>query len=162
MSKKRKPQHKRVWMPLQSATPLPKSAEFVASLPEMMRKVYEDEQRLYDEDKQHMWQNDKYVVVSKVEDNGFTWLSIRRQDRKAIRDWRDFQRIKNELCGPEREGMELFPAESRLVDGANQYHLWVWPEGERIPVGWDVTRMVTGSAEAAAIGAVQRAPEEEP
>ena len=156
MSKKRKTQQKREWLPLQLTAPLPKSAEFVASLPELHRKVYEDEQRLYDEGKQHMWQNDLYVVISKVEDNGFTWLSIRRQDRKPIRDWRHFQRIKNELCGPEREAVELFPAESRLVDAANQYHLWVWPEGEHVPLGWEVERMVTGSAEAAAIGAVQR------
>jgi hypothetical protein len=32
--------------------------------------------------------------------------------------------------------MELYPAESRLVDQANQFHLWVMAEGESIPVGW--------------------------
>lgn len=63
-------------------------------------------------------------------------LSIRRLDRMPVRDWRDFQEIKNQLVGPECEGVELFPAESRLVDSANQYHLWViddvhfhWPVG---------------------------------
>lgn len=161
MSKKRKPQQRKAWTPLRLTAPVQKSAEFVASLPEIYQKVYEDEQRLYAEGKQTMWQNDQYVVIRKVEDNGFTWLSIRREDRKPIRDWRHFQRIKNELCGPEREGVELFPAESRLVDGANQYHLWVWPEGQHVPLGWEVDRMVTGSEEAAAIGAVQRDYEEQ-
>lgn len=36
----------------------------------------------------------------------------------------DAQRIKNELLGDEYEACELYPAESRLVDGANQFHLW--------------------------------------
>jgi hypothetical protein len=161
MSSKRKPQPKSGWKPFVLTEPAPKSAEFVASLPDIHRKVYEDEQRLYDEGKQTMWQNHLYVVIAKTDDNGFTWLSIRRQDRKAIRDWRHFQRIKNELCGPEREAIELFPAESRLVDGANQYHLWVFPEGQHVPIGWEVDRMVTGADEAAAIGAVQRDLEEE-
>lgn len=54
------------------------------------------------------------------------WLSIKRRDRQPLRNWRDLQRIKNELCGPETEGMEMFPAESRHVDSANQYHLFVF------------------------------------
>ncbi|MGH3430252.1 MAG: DUF7694 domain-containing protein, partial [Mycobacteriales bacterium] len=40
-------------------------------------------------------------------------LSIRRQDRQAARDWRDFQRIKTEIAGPDTEAVELFPAEGR-------------------------------------------------
>src|SRR5436305_747972 len=54
------------------------------------------------------------------------WLSIKRRDKQPIRNWRDLQRIKNELCGPECEGVELFPSESRLVDSANQYHMTVF------------------------------------
>jgi len=69
-------------------------------------------------------------------------LSIKRLDKAAVHDWRDLQRIKNELCGPEREAVEIFPAESRLVDSANQYHLWVLPEGARVPFGFD-QRLVT-------------------
>lgn len=51
-------------------------------------------------------------------------LSIKRIDRQCIHDWRDLQEIKNQLVGPECEGVELYPAESRLVDTANQYHIW--------------------------------------
>jgi hypothetical protein len=54
-------------------------------------------------------------------------LSICRTDKQAVHDWRAFQRIKNELAGPEWEAVEIYPAESRLVDMANQYHLWCFP-----------------------------------
>jgi len=80
-----------------------------------------------------------------------TWLIIRRCDSEAIHDWRHFQRIKNELCGPEREGFEMYPAESRLVDTSNQYHLFVMPEGIGIPFGYaerdisDETRLLPGN-----------------
>lgn len=90
--------------------------------------------------------DDKVVLVH---------LSIRRLDRKPLRDWREFQRIKNEICGPEHEAVELFPAESRLVDQANQYHLWVLPPGVRFPFGFDAGRQVDYST-AESIGAVQR------
>lgn len=54
------------------------------------------------------------------------WLSIKRRDREPVGDerFRDFQAIKNHLVGAETEAVELYPAESRLVDTANQYHLW--------------------------------------
>jgi len=77
------------------------------------------------------------------------WLSIVRRDRSACHDWRDLQRIKNELCGEEREAVELHPAESRLVDTNNQYHLFVLPEGVVVPLGYaerDVSDLVDGTA----------------
>jgi len=77
----------------------------------------------------------------------FVHLSIKRLDKHPIRDWRHLQRIKNEIVGPEHEGIEIFPAESRLADMANQYHLWVLvdPE-ERIPTGFFDGRMVSDVA----------------
>ena len=88
------------------------------------------------------------------------WLSIKRRDREVIRDWRDLQAIKNAIVGPEHEGFELYPAESRLVDTANQFHLFVFMDRRvRMPVGF-VDREVTGTAEAMAVGARQREPRE--
>jgi hypothetical protein len=55
-------------------------------------------------------------------------LTFKRNDRAAVRDWRHFQAIKNEVAGPEREAIELYPPESMLVDAANEYHLWVLPK----------------------------------
>jgi hypothetical protein len=76
------------------------------------------------------------VQVDEVSD-GVTHLCIRRRDGAAdLRDWRHFQQIKNELCGEEREAVELYPAESRKVDTSNKWHLWVLPLGTTLPVGW--------------------------
>lgn len=51
-------------------------------------------------------------------------LSVKRNDLSPIRDWREFQRIKNELLSEEAEAVDLFPAESRLRDIDNTTHLW--------------------------------------
>ena len=70
-------------------------------------------------------------------------ISIRSHDREAKRDWRHFQRIKNELLGPEYEAVEMYPAESRLVDTSNQYHLWAIDDPTfRFPFGYQ-DRLVT-------------------
>ena len=82
-------------------------------------------------------------------------LSIKRRDRAPIDEdrWRILQRIKNSLLGPEHEAVELYPAESRLVDTANQYHLWCLQEDDmRFPFGFNA-RLVT---DASSSGAVQR------
>lgn len=53
--------------------------------------------------------------------------------------WVAKQRIKNELVGPGRVAMEVFPPASELVDQADAYHLWVLPEGFRLPFGVEET-----------------------
>ena len=81
---------------------------------------------------------------------------IKRRDREVIRDWRELQAIKNAIVGPEHEGFELYPAESRLVDTANQFHLFVFMDRRvRMPVGF-VEREVASTAQARACGATQR------
>lgn len=84
------------------------------------------------------------------------WLSIKRLDKEPIHDWRDLQEIKNKIVGPEFEGVEIYPAESRLVDIANQYHLWVFMSPKvRLPFGF-TERSVSGAEEAASFGGKQR------
>lgn len=84
------------------------------------------------------------------------WLSIKRRDRSPVHDWRELQQIKNMIVGEEHEAFEVYPAESRLVDTANQYHLWVFKDAAvRLPVGYR-KREVMSDAEAAAVGAGQR------
>lgn len=60
-------------------------------------------------------------------------LVIRRHDGAMPNSWVDMQRIKNELVGPERVGVQVFPSESELVDLANLAHVFVYPEGHEIP-----------------------------
>jgi hypothetical protein len=113
-----------------------------------------------------IWKNDVYTVFVNrgipvpniVGRNGelatASWLSIKRNDQEPVHDWRDLQYIKNQLVGEENEGCELFPAESRLVDGANQYHLWVFENTTiQFPFGF-TGRMVTEKP--IVEGAVQR------
>jgi hypothetical protein len=117
---------------------------------EEIRELYEQEFIRGD-----TFMNDIYTVIRTKVGAGHH-LSIRRNDRSACKDWRHFQQIKNELCGPECEGVELYPAESRLIDTANQFHIWVLPAGRRFPVGYVAGRHVTGPDMASAIGATQR------
>lgn len=108
-----------------------------------------------------MWMNDRYVASGRRVPEGYLIeLSIRRRDRKPDIPWRHLQRIKNECAGDEVEAMELFPAEARLVDSANQRWLWLLKPGLRFPVGFDMGRVIAGPAEAAEFGAVQAAHEE--
>jgi hypothetical protein len=104
-------------------------------------------------EKQEIWLNDVYQV--NVTDLGeIVHLSIKRVDKQACRDWRDFQEIKNQLVGKECEGLELYPAESRIVDTANQFHLWVLKDPKRrVPLGFNNGRILNDDSE---LGVVQR------
>jgi hypothetical protein len=94
------------------------------------------------------YRNDKYqVCVRPVDPTPPGWpdmicLSIKRIDKEWLHDWRELQAIKNELCGEEFEAVELYPAESRKVDTANQYWLWVIKHPAKFPFGFN-ERMVT-------------------
>jgi len=106
-----------------------------------------------------LYANEHVHVHLRLLDNdrdGWLHLSIRHNNRSAIRDWRMFQRIKNELAGEDREAIELYPSEARMVDEANSYHLWVAPVGYKFPIGFDEGRMVGTSEQARAVGARQR------
>jgi len=88
-------------------------------------------------------------------------ISIKRLDKGHAKDWRDFQQIKNELVGPEYEAFELYPLESRLVDAANQFHLWCFAtEGISLPIGFPARAVEGVPPEGSNV--VQRPIEEEP
>lgn len=131
------------WQPFERAF-VPEEHK-VQSAKEMMSLLgvsMEEARRVVDEACDgEIWQNHLYQVNLKrcpwIEGMVLVHLSIKRRDKAPIEDWRDMQRIKNELVGEECEGVELYPAESRLVDSANQYHLWVVDDPEfRWPVGF--------------------------
>ena len=126
MSKRRGPTPTRGWQPLQPG---------VRIIPPETRALM-DEHGYTDDPTEETWLNDRYVViVSRHEEGHVAHLSIRRQDRKPARDWRDFQRIKDQLAGPDVEAIELYPARARVVDTANQYWLWCFPPGFQLPLG---------------------------
>ena len=87
--------------------------------------------------KQEVYVNDIYQVNIDRSHPHFIWLSIKRRDKTPVTDWRQKQTIKNELVGEEHEAVELYPAESRLVDTSNQYHLWAAKNKDfRFPLGF--------------------------
>lgn len=93
-----------------------------------------------------VWENDLYEVTVRMHKEGwpldggpFVQLGISSLDGEPRHDWRDFQQIKNQLCGPEWEAIELYPAESRLLDPSNYYMLWCAP---KIPIGMYVGRTI--------------------
>ena len=99
---------------------------------------------------QETWLNEKYVVLvyrdsqippdmnpNQMKD--LVWLSIRRQDRGHLIDWRDLQAIKNQLLGTEAEAVQLFPSQHRVVDTSNQFHLFGFSSKEKqFPFGFPV------------------------
>jgi hypothetical protein len=109
---------------------------------EMLRPLYEKARA------DEWYRSEHYqVAVDKNVEHGFgegvvLWhLSIKRNDREPIMDWRDLQAIKTAICGAEVEALQIFPAESRVVDTANQYHLYAFMRSgstlkPMIPVGW--------------------------
>lgn len=88
------------------------------------------------------WVNAIYVVMVSlpVYNSVFghvTQLLVQRRDAKPVRDWAHMQRIKSQLCGKERIGFEVYPAESGVVDSQNMYHIWVLPPGACLGVSID-------------------------
>lgn len=104
------------------------------------------------------WENDIYYGTLRRYSEGFPIgggpymiLGISAIDESARHDWRDFQKIKNDLVGKEWEAVELYPAESRLVDPSNRFYLWCVPQGV-FTFGWK-ERKVQGPVD---MGAPQR------
>jgi hypothetical protein len=98
-----------------------------------------------------LYHNNRYhVILRKYEGkNGnpdVFHLSIRNNDRSSKHDWREFQRIKNEIVGLEAEMVEVYPKDSLLVDSSNQYHLWGFLSGDsmllRLGIGFESGRFV--------------------
>tara|TARA_R100001510_G_C7584384_1_gene156234 strand:- start:29 stop:553 length:525 start_codon:yes stop_codon:yes gene_type:complete len=85
--------------------------------------------------------------------DGVVHLSIRMNNGfDHLCDWRDFQNIKNDLVGVNYCAIEIYPPEEFLHDTDNVFHLWVFPEGISIPIGWtnrivDYTKTATQRGE---------------
>ncbi len=110
---------------------------FRGRMPTLAEKVLYVEQAVQRMTSLHVFENDVYHVEMNY-NPPYINLDIRRHDGESHKSWQDFQQIKNQLIGPEYEAVELFPAESRLVDTSNQYHLWVHVDpAYRFPFGFE-------------------------
>ncbi len=156
-------QRNRRWQPLARAVKvrptIAKREAFRAAAIERGADPDEAERMLVEDTE--LWRNDLYTVsVTRQPEGWVELLSVRRNDREPDMPWRHLQRIKTELAGEEAEAIELYPAESRLLDTANQRWLWCFPPGYTVPRGFNNGRTVEGPEAAAKLGARQ-APLEE-
>lgn len=91
-----------------------------------------------------VWMNHLYAVnVFRKGDS--VLIGICSVDGEARHDWRDFQRIKNDVVGEEWEAVELYPAESRLIDPSNYFYLWARPSFKEI--GKNIGRQIIPPAQ---------------
>lgn len=74
------------------------------------------------------WTCDLCVALVRPMANGMKHLAIRTTTGREP-TWGELQRIKNEVAGPELYAVQFCPPMSRLIDGADMYHLWVYPAG---------------------------------
>ena len=105
----------------------------------LTRSQAREQLKLYKNEHKRHFQNSYYKVTVRDMPGAdvVRHLSVTHRDGGTGRDWRDYQQIKNDLIGKECEAVELYPADSRLVDSADSFHLWgVTDEKFRFPVGF--------------------------
>ncbi len=102
------------------ATPLPAGLPSSSGWCREVRRVYA---------------NDLYVVL--VRPAQTAWGEVHHLAIRTASNleppWRDKQRIKTELFGPERTAVEVMPPAAELVDEADMYHVWVLPLSAPLP-----------------------------
>lgn len=114
------------------------------------------------------WGNEIYsATVDRLAPQGFddrmrcVHISFHRRDRAPCLDWRHAQQIKSDIVGPEIEAFQLHPAESRVVDTANEFHIWCLMKADGAPIGIPIGFPVGVRCDDPKFdGAVQRSTEE--
>lgn len=66
-------------------------------------------------------------------DMGLVQHAIVRVQDGGEPPWRDLQRIKDELFGPDAYAVQVYPRRADVVDQADVYHLWLLPD--ELPFG---------------------------
>ena len=152
MSKKRKPTPKKAWQPL-AKDPEAYRESKRAQVAKMARAQFPDlsDKAIDDLMSDETWGNDRYTVSVHYiggDRDGFVEIAVHNHNRTPHVPWRHLQQIKNEVVGADREAIQLFPAEDRLVDNANEYWIYVYPRGQApmrkrgIKIGMDRGRSV--------------------
>lgn len=119
----------------------------------------EDQERLAEESYQYQkrsekWENSKYkVTFDKQCDHVHPdwpkglkcwYISFSMKDGGHLLDWREIQEIKNQVVGEEHEAVMLFPKDSRCMDTANQFHLYIiGDKDQEFPIGWQCPKAIS-------------------
>lgn len=80
------------------------------------------------------YRNNRYTVMIKDDSPTTHGPAIRamvqkHDDKPLPFHWREMQKIKNELFGPEAVAVEYYPPESQLENSHNIYWMWIYPKG---------------------------------
>ena len=84
-----------------------------------------------------------WIGISQLEG----WFRLRVWSRQSgfRAQWAEVQRIKNELVGPEHEGVEVFGDRANPVRNDGRVEVWVrGTSGERFPFGYEKRWVVSG------------------
>lgn len=124
MSNMKTRRHKRTgWQPLVRVSPQAFAKQTGKPTPEWMEEI---------------WHNSAYMVfvanVFSPRLGPLTQLMIQRRSGQDTRNWAHMQRIKNEICGEERVGIEVFPAQSGVADTDTTHHIWVLTPPQKLGI----------------------------
>lgn len=68
--------------------------------------------------------NRVFAVLERMDVTGVTHLAI--SSLSGVRPtWREMQRIKDEIAGPDATAIEVYPPQAEVVDEADMFHIWV-------------------------------------
>ncbi len=71
--------------------------------------------------------NAVFSVLRRTLDSGVEHMAI--TSLSGIRPtWHEMQRIKDELAGYQKTGIEVYPPKREIVDEADMFHLWILTE----------------------------------
>lgn len=85
----------------------------------------------------------EFVMQVFEEADGMLRLSVNRThvDPATLRwldgiTWDELQELKSQAGYGDREAVEIYPADTNVVNVGSLRHLWVLPAGERMPFSW--------------------------
>lgn len=91
-------------------------------------------------------QNGTYFVLECQRPAGVLVLMVRRRDGRDGIPWDDLQVLKGLAGYGDREAVEIYPPNDKIVNQANMRHLWVLPAGQQMPFGLDRERDTSARA----------------
>lgn len=89
-----------------------------------------------------VWANPRFLVQCFTEKGGVIRLTINRRDTVRSGQWAEgiswdeLQAIKAACGYGSRDAVEVYPPDDDVVNISNMRHLWIFPEGERLPFVW--------------------------
>lgn len=73
-----------------------------------------------------VYRNHVFTILERADTSGVLHIGI--ASLSGIRPtWYEMQRIKDELYGPEKTGVEIYPPAEDIVDGSDMFHIWILP-----------------------------------